>query len=299
VRLSARPSFSSRLASSWSGGDLRAAFFFLAPAVLAVLLLRILPSAQALIEAVKEPDGNFTLGNFQYLVTDPSFINSLQVTLFFSLIVNPFQIALALALALLLNANIPYVGLWRTIFILPTAVPQSISAVIWSVAFRPDGPLNGAFSALGLPEQRFLTSVDQALFCIIVMVSWVGVGYWMTFLVAGLKDIPASLYEAAEIDGASRWQQFRFITLPQLRRPLTFVLVADTVANFLVFAPVQILTGGGPEGSTDLIMNNLYSRAFITNDTSGAAAQTLILVSIVVFVVAIQFRLMMPKEGQV
>jgi multiple sugar transport system permease protein len=130
------------------------------------------------------------------------------------------------------------------------------------------------------------------------MVSWVGVGYWMTFLVAGLKDIPGSLYEAAEIDGASRWQQFRFITLPQLRRPLTFVLVADTVANFLVFAPVQILTGGGPEGSTDLIMNNLYSRAFITNDTSGAAAQTLILVSIVVFVVAIQFRLMMPKEGQ-
>ena len=140
--------------------------------------------------------------------------------------------------------------------------------------------------------------MDQALFCIIVMVSWVGVGYWMTFLVAGLKDIPSSLYEAAEIDGASRWQQFRFITLPQLRRPLTFVLVADTVANFLVFAPVQILTGGGPEGSTDLIMNNLYSRAFITNDTSGAAAQTLILVSIVVFVVAIQFRLMMPKEGQ-
>jgi multiple sugar transport system permease protein len=288
------------LVSAFLGGGRqgRAAAFFLAPAVAAVLVLRLLPSARAMFESLRLPDGSFGLGNFGFLFGDPGFQNSLKVTLMFALLVNPFQIGLALAIAVLLNNKIPAIGLWRTVLLLPIAIPQSISAVIWSVIFRPDGPLNAVLATLGLPEQRFLTSVDQALFCIIVMVSWVGVGYWMTFLVAGLKDIPASLYEAATIDGASAWQQFRYVTLPQLRRPLTFVLVADTVANFLIFAPVQILTGGGPEGSTDLIMNNLYSRAFITNDAGGAAAQTLILVAIVVAVVSVQFRLMLPKEGQ-
>ena len=275
-----------------------AAFLFLAPAIAMVLVLRILPSTQAIIDSVRLPNGSLGLGNFTFLLGDPGFQNSLKVTLLFALIVNPLQIALALALAVLLNDRVPAIGLWRTILLLPVAIPQSISAVIWSVIFRPDGPLNAVLGALGLPEQRFLTSVDQALFCIIVMVSWIGVGYWMTFLIAGLKDIPASLYEAATIDGASAWQQFRHVTLPQLRRALTFVLVADTVANFLIFAPVQILTSGGPEGSTDLIMNNLYTRAFITNDAGGAAAQTLILVAVVVTIVSVQFRLMLPKEGQ-
>jgi multiple sugar transport system permease protein len=283
------------LRGGWAGWS---APLFLAPAVAAVLVLRVLPSAQAVFDSLRLPDGGFGLGNFAFLFGDPGFQNSLKVTLVFALLVNPLQIGLALAIAVLLNDKVPASGLWRTALLLPVAIPQSISAVIWSVIFRPDGPLNAVFAALGLPEQRFLTSVDQALFCIIVMVSWIGVGYWMTFLVAGLKDIPASLYEAATIDGASPWQQFRYVTLPQLRRPLTFVLVADTVANFLIFAPVQILTGGGPEGSTDLIMNNLYSRAFITNDAGGAAAQTLILVAIVVTVVSVQFRLMLPKEGQ-
>jgi multiple sugar transport system permease protein len=271
---------------------------FLAPAIAAVLVLRLLPSAQAVLDSLRLPDGGFGLGNFTFLFGDAGFQNSLKVTLLFALLVNPLQIGLALAIAVLLNNKVPLIGLWRTALLLPVAIPQSISAIIWSVIFRPDGPLNAVLATLALPEQRFLTSVDQALFCIIVMVSWIGVGYWMIFLVAGLKDIPASLYEAATIDGASTWQQFRYVTLPQLRRPLTFVLVADTVANFLIFAPVQILTGGGPEGSTDLIMNNLYSRAFITNDAGGAAAQTLILVAIVVTIVSVQFRLMLPKEGQ-
>ncbi len=118
---------------------------------------------------------------------------------------------------------------------------------MWGVALRPDGLVNSVLVALGLEPQRFLTSSDQALASIILIVSWIGIGYWMTFIIAGLQDIPRSLYEAVRIDGANRWQQFRFVTLPQLRRPLTFVLVANTVANFLVFAPVQILTAGGPK----------------------------------------------------
>jgi multiple sugar transport system permease protein len=119
----------------------------------------------------------------------------------------------------------------------------------------------------------------------------------MTFLLAGLQDIPRSLYEAVEIDGANALQKFRFITLPQMHRPLTFVLVANTVANFLVFAPVQILTRGGPEGSTDLIMHQIYSRAFVSGDVSSAYAATVVLVVLVLIVVILQFRLMEKGEA--
>ncbi|WEK50808.1 MAG: sugar ABC transporter permease [Candidatus Kaistia colombiensis] len=163
-----------------------------------------------------------------------------------------------MALALLMNQRMALDGVWRTLILLPVVIPQSISAIIWGVALRPDGPINAVLVALGLPEQGFLTSTTQAMPSLMVVVSWVGCGYWMTFLLAGLKDIPVSLYEAARLDGANRWQQLWNITLPMLRRPLLFVLVADTVANFLVFAPVQILTGGGPEETTNLIMSEIY-----------------------------------------
>ena len=270
---------------------------FLAPAVAAVVALRLWPTILAVRLALDlDTAAGPSLENFRYLFGDAEFLGALRTTLLYSVLVNPIQIALALALALLLNERLPAVGLWRTLVFLPVVVPQSVSAVIWGVMMRPDGPLNAVLAAVGLHPQPFLTSTSTALPAIILIVSWVGVGYWMTFLVAGLKDIPASLYEAAEIDGAGYLQRFWHITLPQLRRPLTFVLVADTVANFLVFAPVQILTRGGPQGSTNLIMNEIFSRAFEADDPAGAAAATTILVLAVVVVVSIQFRLMLGRD---
>lgn len=263
-----------------------------------MLVLRLWPTVYALLDALDATAGRLpNPENFRFILGDPEFLGSLRTTLLFSVLVNPIQIGLALALAVLLNERLPLVGLWRSLVLLPVVVPQSVSAVIWGVALRPDGPLNAALSALGLAPQPFLTSPVQALPAIIVIVSWVGVGYWMTFLIAGLNDIPVSLYEAAAIDGAGPWQRFCNITLPQLRRPLTFVLVADTVANFLVFAPVQILTKGGPQGSTNLVMNEIFSRAFEAGDIGGAAAATTILVLVVLVVVSLQFRLMLGKDN--
>ncbi len=269
------------------------ALLFLAPALLSVVLLRLWPAAVAVHDSFAVPgEDGYSIENYTYVFTDPTFIQSLKVTAVFSLIVNPMQIAIALGLAVLMNALIPTIGFWRAMVLLPVAIPQSVSAVIWGVALRPDGLVNSVLTSLGLPAQRFLTSPDQALGSIILITSWIGVGYWMTFLLAGLQDIPKSLYEAVRIDGANRWQQFRYVTLPQLRRPLTFVLVADTVANFLVFAPVQILTQGGPQQSTDLIMNEIYTQAFVINDTGSASAATVVLVAVVLLVVVIQFRMM-------
>lgn len=276
-----------------------AAMLFLAPAVISVIVLRLWPALVALHYSLLAPRAtSYSFENYTYIFGDPVFRNSLFVTLVYSVIVNPLQIAAALALALLMNNRLPTTGFWRTLILLPVAIPQSVSAVIWAVAFRPDGLINALLATVGIGPQPFLTSTDQALACIIVMVSWVGVGYWMTFLIAGLQDIPKSLYEAVTIDGANRWQRFRYVTLPQLRRPLTFVLVADTVANFLVFAPVQILTKGGPQGSTNLIMNEVYTRAFQQGDRGSASAATVVLVALVLVVVLLQFRLMNDKGGE-
>ena len=276
-----------------------AAAMFLAPSVFAVVLLRLWPAALSLRESLLVPGvEGYSFGNYVYLFNDPVFLDSILTTFLFLVIVNPLQVSCALALALLMNSAVPGISLWRTIVVLPIAIPPSVSAVVWGVGYRPDGPINAVLQALGIETQRFLTSPDQALASIIVIVSWVGVGYWMTFLLAGLQDIPRALYEAAAIDGADRWQRFRYVTLPLLRRPLTFVLVANTVANFLVFSPIQILTSGGPEGSTNLIMNEIFARAYTAGDISSAHAATVVLVAIVLVIVVIQFRLMSKDASQ-
>jgi len=278
------------------------ALTFLAPAVAAAVLLRIWPLVRAGIDSLHSTPLGFApsrwvgLHQFQTLFTDPSFLNSLKITAIFGVIINPLQIVVSLALAVLFNERIRGNGLMRTLVFLPVAIPQSVSAVIWSVAFRPDGPLNGILAIFHIGGQRYLTSPTQALASIMLVVSWIGVGYWMMFLIVGLKDIDPVLYEAAALDGAGRWARFRFVTVPQLRRQLTFVLVADTISNLLVFAPVQILTNGGPTGHTDLIMNNIFQRAYVQADVGGAAAGTIVLVVIALTIVVIQFRLLSGSE---
>jgi multiple sugar transport system permease protein len=276
------------------------AIAFLTPAVAMLVFLRLLPLAEGLnnsFQAWRFGDSGFVgLENYARILQDPTFVNALVVTLVFALIVNPFQIVIALLLAVLLNQRLPLVGLWRSLVFLPAAIPQSVSAVIWLILFRPDGPLNAIFEALGLPPQPFITSSSQSLFSIVLVVSWVGVGFWMMFLIAGLNDIPQELYEAADVDGAGPLRRFFSITIPQLRRPLLFVLVADTVANFLIFAPVQILTKGGPADSTNLIMYEIFNRAFSTGDSTGASAGTILLICVIVVIVSIQFRLLPGKD---
>ena len=289
----ARRSWGARL----SNNETAVGLLMLAPVFIAIVCLRLWPALMAIAHSLTTDDANgaLTLSVYRGLFSDPTFQNSLYRTALFSLIVNPFQIVLALVIAVLLNRRIALGGLWRTFVLLPVVIPQSVSALIWGVALRPDGPINAVFTAVGLPQQGFLTSTVQALPSIILVVSWVGVGYWTTFLLAGLKDIPQSLHEAASLDGASAWQRFRYVTLPMLRRPLLFVLVADTVSNVLVFAPVQILTNGGPQETTNLIMAEIFSRTFVYSDDRGGAAATVILVAVVVAVVTIQFRLMKER----
>jgi multiple sugar transport system permease protein len=148
-----------------------------------------------------------------------------------------------------------------------------------------------------LAPQPFLTSPNQSLAVIAVISSWIGVGFWTMFLVAGLQDIPVVYNEAAAIDGASWWSTYLHITLPLLRRPLAFVFVADTIANFLVFTPIQILTGGGPLSSTDVLMWEVYRQSYIMFNDNQAFPETVMLMVVVLGIVALEFRLLRGTEA--
>jgi multiple sugar transport system permease protein len=277
---------------------------FLAPALLALLVLRIIPTLAALTSSLYKafPGGliapTFTgFGNYAALFADPDFNATIVRTLVFNLIINPLQIVLALAVAVLMIQRIPLVGLWRTFIFIPVTVPVVGSSIAWGAALNPQGPVNALLSTIGGQPQPFFTSPSQALACIILVASWIGIGYWMLFLIAGLQAIPEELYEAARLDRAGPVRMFFRITLPLLRRQLLFVLVADTVANFVLFAPIQMLTGGGPQNSTTLLMFDAYRTTFGYGSRNLGAAEVTILTIIMLVIVVVQFRLL-RDEGE-
>jgi ABC-type sugar transport system permease subunit len=275
------------------------AFAFLAPAFLAILFLRIAPSVGAFVSSLYQgfPGGvreaEFAgFANYSDLFSTPAFVETLVRTIVFNLIINPLQVVLALLVAVVMTRRVPARGLWRTLVFIPATVPIVGSSIAWGVALRPKGPVNAIIEGLGGEAQPFFTSPDQALASIILVASWIGIGYWMLFLIAGLEAIPGEYYEAARIDRAGPIRQFFSITLPLLKRPLLFVLVANTVANFVLFVPIQLLTNGGPQSSTTLLMFDAYRQTFTFGSRNLGAAEVIILTLIMLFFVALQFRLL-------
>jgi multiple sugar transport system permease protein len=220
--------------------------------------------------------------------------------LLFNLIINPLQLVVAFGLALLVFQ--PGRGIWffRTLLVLPMAVSTGLTAVLFGLFLDSNlGPVNGVLEWLGIGAQPFHRSSDQALGTLIGIATWKGAGYWMLFLLAGLYTIPSTLHDAAMTDGATGWQRFRLITLPLMRKPMAFVLVADTAINFLFFAPVYILTNGGPSGATALLMFEAYRSAFTFSDTGRALAISTILLVIILVIVVVEFRLLRSPEDKV
>lgn len=287
--------------------DLFWAAVFLVPAMIAIISTRVWPAAGAISSSlhtgfpggVREPVFSW-FENYVRLFENPAFIEVIARTIAFNLIINPLQISIALVIALVMTRTIPLQGLWRTLVFIPATVPIVGSSIAWGVGLRADGPVNAIISALGGTPQPFFTSPEQALASIILVATWIGVGYWMLFLIAGIEAIPMEYYEAAKIDRAGPIRTFFSITLPQLKRPLLFVLVACTVANFVLFVPIQLITNGGPQSSSALLMFDAYRTTFVYGSRNLGAAEVVILASIMLIFVALQFFLLredrQPKE---
>jgi multiple sugar transport system permease protein len=184
------------------------------------------------------------------------------------------------------------VRFYRLLFFLPVTVSTALTAVLFGLFLDPNlGPMNGILEWAGIGAQPFYRSPDQALWTLIGVATWKGAGYWMLFLLAGLYAIPDEVREAAQIDGATGLQRFIHVTLPLLKRPMAFVLVADTAINFLFFAPVYILTSGGPHGTTDLLMFQSYQAAFTFLDIGRSLAIATILLLFIAVFAMVELRL--------
>lgn len=271
-------------------------YLMLAPALIFILVFKIYPMISVSIGSFFR-DGKFTFQTYRILFKDKTFWNSLLVTLKMNVIIIPLQVFISMILALLVNNNVKGIGVFRSIYYLPVTMAISVASVTWSLMMNVNnGVFNSILSIFGVKSQGFFTDPKQALWCIIIMASWKGCGMWMMYLLAGLKGVDTSIYESARLDGAGYFTTLTKITLPLIKRTMLFVVVANTTSNMLLFAPSKLITEGGPQNSTNVLMYEVYKSAFRNGNMSRAGAITAILLVIIMITVIGQFKMMNTSD---
>ncbi len=220
------------------------------------------------------------LGNYERALASRDFNEAVRITALFVLVSVPARLLLALMLAQLLVAETRRIRALRGVFFMPYVASTSAIAVIWSWMFQTDqGLINAVFALFGLGPRSWLYDTQTALFAVALVNAWKQLGYDIVLFVAGVQAISPALYEAARIDGATPLQRFRTITLPLLTPTLLFLLVVSVIDTFQVFTLVNVMTRGGPAGSTDLIVHYFYRIAFIRFDYGLASAIAVMLLA--------------------
>ncbi|NEE04722.1 carbohydrate ABC transporter permease [Phytoactinopolyspora halotolerans] len=217
------------------------------------------------------------LDNYRSLYGDPEFGRAMLITGRYVLQVLPITVVIALGLALLSNRAFRGVGLFRTAMYVPHVVSLTAVSMIWLWIYSDDGVINQILDLLGMAGQRWLSTEDAALNAASAMRVWKALGSNMVLLLAGLQTVPKDLYEAARVDGANAWQQFRAVTLPGLRPMLTYVIAMDIIYLAQGFTEIFVLTQGGPYGSTTTVNFLIYTEAFQYNQMGSASAMAFVL----------------------
>ena len=233
--------------------------------------------------------------NYVTLFTkDKLFKQSLLNTLLYSLYTIPVGLCCSLGLAVMLNSKrLRGVNFFRSVFFLPHVCTLAAVALVWKWFYNADfGVLNYLLSFVGIPAQKWLSDRNLALPAIAFMMIWKGAGYNMVIILAGLQGIPRYLYEAASLDGANSWQQFRKITVPLLMPTLFFILITLTINSFQVFDSVMVMTKGGPANTTTVYNYYLYQNAFSYFKMGYASAMGYILFAMVFIVTLLQMKFM-------
>ena len=266
-----------------------APYLLLLPAFVLICWFKLYPILSTLKQAFMV-NGALSLANYQRVFAEKTFWNCLNVTLKFNVVTIPLQIIISFLMALLVSSKVRGTGVFRTIFYIPFAVSITVCVMVWNLMFQFNGGVVNSFLSLfGVPPQGFFNDRKQALWCIVVLASWKGCGYWMMFLMAGIKNIDSSVYEAARIDGARYPRIVWSIMLPLMRRTILFVCVANTSSNMLLFAPMQLVTEGGPRNSTNVLMYEAYRSAFRYADMPRCAVIVSVLLVIILAIALVQF----------
>ncbi|AMQ06233.1 carbohydrate ABC transporter permease [Sporosarcina psychrophila] len=232
------------------------------------------------------------LDNYQKMLGDPHFWKTLWNTTLFVILTTPAMLILSLVLALLANMKSKFTTFLRGSYFIPSILSVSVISFLAIFMLQPyNGLINTVLHTIGIEAEPFWMA-DKALawLTIVIVTLWWSVGFNMILFLAGLQDIPESLYEASEIDGATGWEKFRYITLPQLRPIGKIILLLQILASYKVFAQILLITGGGPGGGTRPIIQYIYEVGFRQNNLGYAAAMSYALFFILLILSVIQLR---------
>jgi multiple sugar transport system permease protein/raffinose/stachyose/melibiose transport system permease protein len=292
---------------SHSRAEQRAGAAFAVPGIVLLLVFVIGPALVSLVLAFTNarlisptPPEFVGLENFHRAFTDDAtFHRSLLNTFLFAVIVVPLQGGLGLVLALLVNQKLAGRNVFRTIFFLPVITSMVVVSLLWRFLYQEDGLINASLSMLtggAWAGQAWLADPSTAMGAIVVMSVWQGVGFHMIIWLAGLQTIPEEVYEAGALDGCTPRQRFWHLTLPLLKPTFVFVLITITIAAMSLFVQVNIMTNGGPVGSTSTIVLQIVQKGFQQQQMGYGAALSLIFFCIVLTLALVQRRLTRDKD---
>ncbi|RFS81952.1 sugar ABC transporter permease [Actinomadura spongiicola] len=279
-------------------GETPAAWAFVLPATLLILGLSLLPMVWSLLLSFTDSDlvtsGRWVgMDNYERLLDDPAFRQSIRNTLIFTALYVPGSAGLGLLIAMALNRpRTKLIGIYRTCVIVPFVVSPAATGVLF--AFICDarfGVANRILSAFGIPRQGFLEDPNTALYTLTGIGLWGGTGFCVIIFLAALQDIPPSLVEAARIDGAGRWNIFRHVTLPSVRPVTTFVVIWQSLVAMQLFDLVYATTRGGPLGSTAVVVYFIYNQAFKVFDAGYGAAAAYVLAVVLLALGGVRYLL--------
>lgn len=274
--------------------DLRDGLLFTSPFILGVLALWVGPMLYSLYlilhewNMLKAPKF-IGLGNFERMLNDPLVGKSLVNTAYYTFLGVPLQLLVAFSLAVMLNQQIRGLGIYRTVYYLPSITPAVAFAVVWIQILNPEfGVLNQVLSWFGLGPINWLFNPAWSKPALIIMILWL-TGFQMIIFLAGLQSVPKELQEAAEIDGANTWRRFVTVTIPIISPIILFNMIISIIGSFQVFTAVFIMTDGGPQDSTLFTVLYLYRNAFELFKMGYAASLAWVLFLIIMIFTAIQF----------
>ncbi|WP_066195577.1 carbohydrate ABC transporter permease [Gracilibacillus timonensis] len=287
----------------WLMQDMRALLFIL-PFFIVYLIFTIFPVIKGLEMSLY--DWNLVnklefvgFENYKKMFGDPHFWRTLWNTTLFVILTTPTMVLLSLGLALLANLDTKFQTFFRGSFFIPSILSVSVISFLVIFMLQPyNGFVNTFIQSIGIDAEPFwMADKVLAWVTIVVVTLWWTVGFNMILFLAGLQDIPKSLYEASEIDGATRWQMFRYITLPQLIPIGRVILLLQILASYKVFAQILLITDGGPGGATRPLIQYIYEVGFTQNNLEYAAAMSYALFFILLILSIIQLRNQKSEEG--
>ena len=272
--------------------------FFLIPACSIVGMFVIYPAFKAIYLSFTNfnmiSEASFVgLDNYRKIIADPFFHAALKNTLLYLVVVVPVLVVLPILLAVLVNKAVPGIAFFRAAIYLPVITSLVVSGLVWKWVYEEKGILNYFLLATGITDNpvAFLTDPTYALFSVMAVTIWSGMGYYMVIYLAGLQAIPRHLYEVADVEGVSKFQQLIYITIPLLRPSIAVVSVMSSIAAMKVFEEVYVMTQGGPLDSTKTLVFYIYESAFSEFEMGYAAAIGVMLFLITLVLSAINLRL--------